>query len=143
MGGGRRQRHNGKTDTLSNEITSFHHITITKSVNTYDGDSLPSAGDEIVVLGNRQNTERQNAIILSATNGDYLDKGIKAPYIAQYKGIKTFELEQYRYNVIAANGNLFIGNFKIVNADGSIENIKNGEKEITQLLTDLCPSLRH
>lgn len=117
-----------KTDTLSNEITSFHYVSITKSVNTYDGDSIPSAGDEIVVLGNRQNTERQNAIILSATNGDYLDKGIKAPYIAQYKSIKTFELEPYRYNIIAANGNLFIGNFKIVNADGSIENIKNGEK---------------
>ena len=117
-----------KTDTLSNEIASFHHITITKSVNKYDGDSIPTAGDEIVVLGNRQNAERQNAIILSATNGDYLDKGIKAPYIAQYKGIKTFELEPYRYNIIAANGNLFIGNFKVVNADGSIENIKNGEK---------------
>lgn len=117
-----------KTDILSNEITSFHYVSITKSVNTYDGDSVPSAGDEIVVLGNRQNAERQNAIILSATNGDYLDKGIKAPYIAQYKGIKTFELEPYRYNIIAANGNLFIGNFKVVNADGSIENIKNGEK---------------
>ena len=117
-----------KTDTLSNEITSFHYVSITKSVNTYDGDSVPSAGDEIVVLGNRQNAERQNAIILSATNGDYLDKGIKAPYIAQYKSIKTFELEPYRYNIIAANGNLFIGNFKVVNADGSIENIKNGEK---------------
>lgn len=117
-----------KTDILSNEITSFHYVSITKSVNTYDGDSVPSAGDEIVVLGNRQNTERQNAIILSATNGNYLDKGIKAPYIAQYKGIKTFELEPYRYNIIAANGNLFIGNFKVVNADGSIENIKNGEK---------------
>lgn len=117
-----------KTDILSQEITSFHYVSITKSVNTYDGDSVPSAGDEIVVLGNRQNTERQNAIILSATNGDYLDKGIKAPYIAQYKGIKTFELEPYRYNIIAANGNLFIGKFKVVNADGSIENIKNGEK---------------
>lgn len=117
-----------KTDTLSNEITSFHHITITKSVNTYDGDSVPSAGDEIVVLGNRQNAERQNAIILSATNGDYLDGGLKAPYIAQYKGIKTFEFEPYRYNFIAANGNIFIGNFKVVNADGSVENIKNGEK---------------
>lgn len=117
-----------KKDTLSNEITSFHHITITKSVNKYDGDSIPTAGDEIVVLGNRQNAERQNAIILSATNGDYLDRGLQAPYIAQYKGIKTFELEPYRYNIIAANGNLFIGNFKVVNADGSIENIKNGEK---------------
>lgn len=116
-----------KTDTLSQEITSFHYVSITKSVNTYDGDSIPSAGDEIVVLGNRQNTERQNAIILSATNGDYLDKNIKAPYIAQYKGVKTFELEPYRYNILAANGNVFIGNFKVVNADGSIENIKNGE----------------
>ena len=117
-----------KTDTLSNEITSFHYVSITKSVNTYDGDSIPSAGDEIVVLGNRDNVERQNAIILSATNGDYLDRGLQAPYIAQYKGIKTFELEPYRYNIIAANGNIFIGNFKVVNADGSIENIKNGEK---------------
>lgn len=117
-----------KTDTLSQKITSFHYVSITKSVNTYDGDNIPTAGDEIVVLGNRQNAERQNAIILSATNGDYLDKGIKAPYIAQYKGVKTFELEPYRYNVIAANGNVFIGNFKVVNADGSIESIKNGEK---------------
>lgn len=128
-----------KTDTLSNEITSFHHITITKSVNTYDGDSVPSAGDEIVVLGNRQNAERQNAIILSATNGDYLDGGLKAPYIAQYKGIKTFEFEPYRYNFIAANGNIFIGNFKVVNADGSIENIKNGEKGDNATFNRLVP----
>ena len=71
---------------MSNEITSFHYVKITKSATLYDGDSVPSAGDEIVVLGNRQNAERQNAIILSATNGDYLDKVIKAPYIAQYKG---------------------------------------------------------
>lgn len=128
-----------KTDILSKEITSFHYVSITKSVNTYDGDSVPSAGDEIVVLGNRQNAERQNAIILSATNGDYLDKGIKAPYIAQYKSIKTFELEPYRYNVIAANGNVFIGNFKVVNADGSIENIKNGEKGENATFNRLVP----
>lgn len=128
-----------KTDTLSNEITSFHYVSITKSTILYDGDSIPTAGDEIVVLGNRQNAERQNAIILSATNGDYLDKGIKAPYIAQYKGIKTFELEPYRYNIIAANGNLFIGNFKVVNADGSIENIKNGEKGENATFNRLVP----
>lgn len=128
-----------KTDILSKEITYFHYITITKSVNTYDGDSIPTAGDEIVVLGNRQNAERQNAIILSATNGDYLDKGIQAPYIAQYKSIKTFELEPYRYNVIAANGNIFIGNFKVVNADGSIENIKNGEKGENATFNRLIP----
>lgn len=128
-----------KTDTLSNEITSFHYVSITKSTILYDGDSIPSAGDEIVILGNRQNTERQNAIILSATNGDYLDKGIKAPYIAQYKGIKTFELEPYRYNIIASNGNVFIGNFKVVNADGSIENIKNGEKGDNATFNRLVP----
>ena len=35
-----------------------------------DGDGIPAEGDEIVQLGNRTNTNRQDAVLLSAVNGE-------------------------------------------------------------------------
>lgn len=70
-----------------------------------------SEGDEIVCLGNNSDTSRQNAIILSAYSSG-LDNSVKSPSIVQYKGIKSFQaLRNFRYNVIASNGNYFRGDF--------------------------------
>ena len=107
-----------------------------------DGDSLPEIGDNIAVLGNRTNEDRQNAIIISSTNSDYLDADIQAPSIVQYKGIKSYNLQSYRYNVIAANGNTFIGNFKVVASDGSLGDIESGKdgKGIKSIVTHYLAS---
>lgn len=107
-----------------------------------DGSSMPEIGDNIAVLGNRTNEDRQNAIIISSTNSDYLDADIQAPSIVQYKGIKSYDLKSYRYNVLAANGNTFIGNFKVVASDGSIGDIESGKdgKGIKSIVTHYLAS---
>lgn len=78
-----------------------------------DGTSIPEAGDEIVQLGNRTDTSRQNAIILSACASP--DPNVTAPSIAQYKGINLYTLNNRILNQMAANGNTFTGNFMVVN----------------------------
>ena len=107
-----------------------------------DGDSLPEIGDNIAVLGNRTNEDRQNAIIISSANSEYLDAEVRAPSIVQYKGIKSYDLKPYRYNVIAANGNTFIGNFKVVASDGSLGDIESGKdgKGIKSIVTHYLAS---
>ena len=49
-----------------------------------DGEGVPAVGDEIVQLGNRTNTNRQDAVLLSAVNGEV--------GIFTYFGINSFDL---------------------------------------------------
>ena len=49
-----------------------------------DGDGVPAEGDEIVQLGNRTNPDRQDAVLLSAVNGEV--------GIFTYYGINSFDL---------------------------------------------------
>lgn len=129
-----------RTDGLRGNKCYWNYIQL--SATDGDGDSLPEIGDNIAVLGNRTNEDRQNAIIISSTNSDYLDVDIQAPSIVQYKGIKSYNLKSYRYNVIAANGNTFIGNFKVVASDGSLGDIESGKdgKGIKSIVTHYLAS---
>lgn len=129
-----------RTDGLRGGECYWNYIQL--SATDGDGDSLPEIGDNIAVLGNRTNEDRQNAIIISSTNSDYLDVDIQAPSIVQYKGIKSYNLQSYRYNVIAANGNTFIGNFKVVASDGSLGDIESGKdgKGIKSIVTHYLAS---
>lgn len=69
-------------------------------------------GDNLIVLGHLWNGERQGAIILSAV--DPMDADLKAPAIAQYRGIRTFGLLNiYRTTIISAYKNEFQGSFKV------------------------------
>ena len=77
------------------------------AVSPKNGSFLPEIGDEIVQLGNRSNTTRQAAIIISAYNA--YDKEIKAPAIVQYDGINDFDLKSHRLNVISKGLNRFLG----------------------------------
>lgn len=77
--------------------------------------TAPKAGDEVVQLGNRSDTSRQSAIIISAYNNTYLDPELKSPSIVQYDGIKTYELKPYRVNVISKGYNIFKGTFTATN----------------------------
>lgn len=129
-----------RTDGLRGNKCYWNYIQL--SATDGDGDSLPEIGDNIAVLGNRTNEDRQNAIIISSTNSDYLDADIQAPSIVQYKMIKSYNLQSYRYNVIAANGNTFIGNFKVVASDGSLGDIESGKdgKGIKSIVTHYLAS---
>ena len=73
--------------------------------------SEPKAGDNIVQLGNRTDKARQAAIILSACNSEFLDKGIEAPSMVQYTGINDYDLSNHRTNIISKSLNLFRGKF--------------------------------
>lgn len=118
-------------DTIRQTNANWHYITV--STADCDGALSPEVGDEIVMLGNRTDTSRQNAIVISSYNSNYLDADIQAPSIVQYKGIKTYSLKPYRYNTIAANGNTFYGDFKVVNGNTStdVTDLIEGEKLAT------------
>ena len=71
----------------------------------------PKRGDNCVQLGNRTDTTRQAAIIISAYNSQFLDKGLKAPSIVQYAGINDYDLSNHRLNVISNGLNVFKGSY--------------------------------
>lgn len=69
-----------------------------------DEDSgVPSAGDKIIQLGNRDNDTRQDAIVIAAY-------GDGSPYIIQYKGINSFDLADDKIiTKMSATENIFTG----------------------------------
>ena len=69
-----------------------------------DEDSgVPSAGDKIIQLGNRDDDTRQDAIVLAAY-------GDGSPYIIQYKGINAFDLADDKIiTKMSATENIFTG----------------------------------
>ena len=99
-----------------------------------DGTSIPEVGDEIVQLGNRTDTSRQNAIILSAVASP--DPNVVPPSIVQYKNINSYTLNGKIYNQIAANGNNFTGNFQVItgNTTTDVKDLVNGD--LPNIVTD-------
>ena len=86
------------------------------AANCASGSTTPKAGDTLVVLGNTTDKSRQNAIVVCAHDG--IDSGIKAPYIAQYKGINDYDLASHRkswwgYDAEGNASNHFVGQFTI------------------------------
>lgn len=84
------------------------------------GSSVPSADDEILLLGHRvegdaeydkQMEDRRNAIFISA-------KGSNAPRIAFYSGINDFTLEGKDKTVIGKDSK-FVGTITVVSKDGT------------------------
>lgn len=109
-----------ETITLDGEQVECNYIEVSDT--DKDGTSIPEVGDEIVQLGNRTDTSRQNAIIISAVTSP--DPNVTAPSIVQYKGINSYSLNNRILNQIAANGNTFTGNFMVVNGN-TTDNILN------------------
>lgn len=106
-------------DELMEITCDWHYITVGGTHINWDGVLTPEVGDEICVLGNTNDTDRQNAIILSSTNSAFLDEDLQAPSIAQYKGIKTFHLKPYRLNCLSGSENTFYGNFNVIVGDST------------------------
>lgn len=101
--------------TEAGSSDGWNYITLSKTDKDPASVSEPMKGDNIVQLGNRTDTTRQAAIIISAYNTSYLDKTVVAPSIVQYQGINDYNLETHRLNVISVGKNIFSGEFRVDN----------------------------
>ena len=100
-----------ETGTTTVDNVSYHYIKLHYSDRDPKSNGVPQAGDEIVLLGNRNDASRQNAIVISAYNSQFLDAGLKAPSIVQYSGINNYNLSSHRLNIISNGLNSFKGIF--------------------------------
>lgn len=87
-------------------VTSVGTDYINISKTDKDGTGIPEINDEIIQFGNRTNSARQSAIILSAYGSD-------APSFKQYAGINSYDLTGKEVTVISPSGNKFTGDFVI------------------------------
>ena len=86
------------------DASEYHFIDLSKTDCDSESDA-PWIGDDIVQLGNRNDTDRQNAIILAGA-------GSASPYIRQFVGINSFTLPSPDTQ-IKPNDNLFTGRVKM------------------------------
>lgn len=100
------------------------------------GSGIPSIGDHIVQLGNRNNAERQNAQILSSF-------GIDAPSYKQYEGIDSYSLVDKEKTVISPSGNKFDGRVTIQSGSTGWENLEGLPEEFQDLSTGAVNLLRN
>lgn len=112
----------GVSSSVSNQTIDgvtypCHWIDISATDKDPQCSDIPAKGDEIVMLGNRTDSQRQAAITIGAYNNPYLDSGITAPFVIQYDGINDYNLSTHRVNVISNGLNLFKGSFKTENGD--------------------------
>ena len=100
-----------ETGTTTVDNISYHYIKLHYADKDPKSNGVPAPGDEIVLLGNRNDASRQNAIVISAYNSQFLDAGLKAPSIVQYSGINDYNLSNHRLNIISNGLNAFKGAF--------------------------------
>ena len=87
------------------------------------GSDAPKSGDNIVQLGNRNDLERQAAIILSAYGSD-------APSYKQYRGIDSYSLEGKQVTKLSPYGNELTGKLTIESGSTGWENMEGLEDAI-------------
>ena len=112
----------------------YHYIILSDSDKDGDSNGVPTEGDKVALLGNRNDTSRQNAIIISAYSSAFLDSGITAPFIVQYSGINNYSLSTHRNSIISNGKNLFTGDFVLTSGEdvgGQISEIKATAKDIS------------
>ncbi|MCF0208898.1 MAG: hypothetical protein HUK07_05550, partial [Bacteroidaceae bacterium] len=140
------------TETIAEENRTYHYLTVGFRTPGIDkeyhanSNARPAAGDEIVVLGTRNNSEesklrRQNTILISSVQVGFLNlhqkglpnKPLVPPMIVQLQGINTFAIQDgtssgeqgaNNYgNVISKEYNSFVGEFNVYN-EGAITPLK-------------------
>ena len=128
-----------KPVTLS-DGNKYNWITI--STVTFDGTVNPEKGDSIAMLGYRGTDDeaRQSAIYIAAYAS--FDKYIDAPFIAQYKGIKDFDIEKYRTSWWSLKTNKFVGDFVIESSGKNVvdfinEQVKVVDDKVDSSVTEL------
>ena len=119
-------RYDPNADDFDNMVLEgaeyYHYIDISKTDKDSASNGVPQVGDEVAQLGNRNMTDRQAAIIISAYNNQFLDSAIQAPSIVQYAGINNYDLSTHRTNVISKGFNQFKGKFS-TNSGSDIEDM--------------------
>lgn len=91
---------------------------------------IPGKGDSVVVLGNKTDIERQNAIIISVY-------GEGSPSITQYIGINTYSLVGSEKTRISPTQNIFTGEFHF----SSGENVQDITTGLNQKVNDAVKTL--
>jgi hypothetical protein len=115
----------------------YHYIILSDSDKDGNSNGVPTDGDKVALLGNRTDTSRQNAIIISAYSSAFLDSGITAPFIVQYSGINNYNLSAHRNSIISNGKNLFTGDFVLTSGEdvgGQISEIKATANNISLLI---------
>lgn len=112
--------------TIDGQTVDCHWIILSDTDKESHSNSIPEAGDEIVMLGNRTDTTRQAAITIGAYNNPYLDSTINAPFFIQYDGINNYNLSTHRVNIISNGLNQFKGKYSTNTGD-----------DIEQLIADV------
>lgn len=101
------RKFNGKSSKYYwKRVTGIGTDFILLSKTDTDGLGVPAAGDEIIQFGNRTDTKRQAAIMISAYGPD-------APSIKQYAGINSYNLTGKEVTAITPSGNKFTGTFEV------------------------------
>lgn len=102
------------TDAEGNELydgKKFAWIQIAKD-NCMEGSDNPSAGDTIVLMGNRTDTSRQHLLMME-TEGD------SAPKLTMYRGVNSYTLKDKSIFDVGFEGiNIVTKYFKMVNVSG-------------------------
>ena len=117
----------------------YHYIILSEDDKDADSNGVPMYDDKIALLGNRSDSSRQNAIIISAYSSAFLDSGINAPFIVQYSGINNYNLSTHRNSVISNGKNLFTGDFVLKSGEdvgGQISEIKATANDISLLIQE-------
>lgn len=105
---------------IDGKLYDCHWFDVSGTDCDYRSDA-PAAGDECVLLGNRTDTDRQDAIIISAYRNTYLDSSIYSPSWCQYSGIDDYDLSSHRQTWFSRYGNTIRGNLIIEGAGMTIE----------------------
>lgn len=117
----------------------YHYIILSDSDKDSDSNGVPTEGDKVALLGNRSDTSRQNAIIISAYSSAFLDSGITAPFIVQYSGVNNYNLYTHRNSIISNGKNLFTGDFVLTSGEsveGQIAQIKETANDISMFVQE-------
>lgn len=87
------------------------------------GSDNPAAGDNISLFGNRNNKERQSAILLSAYGAD-------APSYKQYRDINSYSLEGKQVTKLSPDGNELSGVLNIETGSTGAKNLDDFPEEV-------------
>ena len=111
--------------TINGQTQNYWYIDLSNIDKDTNTNGIPEIGDEVVILGNRSDTTRQAAIVISAYNNTYLDGEVNAPAIVQYDGINNYNLRSHRINIISKGLNSFKGTFVTSTGDNIEDLIDN------------------
>lgn len=118
-------------------VTGIGEDYIDLSKSDFDtGSGVPAVGDHIFQLGNRTDTTRQNAQIMSSFGTD-------APSYKQYQGINSYSLVDTEKTVISPEGNRFEGAMTIEAGSLGWENLVGLPEEFQSLSTGAVNLIRN